>query len=118
MKKLMYVKNLTQKQYRAKERIIDLEHKMYHTKQLDDLKRQILECRKIWNYNFQTEELMNPDPNWEPSHEEIFRKRLRDLGKDLRVVDETPKAEKSVNVTAQSVAFTFRNCTFVWKEVK
>ena len=115
MKKLMYVKNLSPKQYRSKERIIELERLMKRSKTVNELRNALMECRKVWNYNFQTEELMNPDPNWVPYHEELYIKRLRDFG----VYEDETEATKPtvINVVVNDhaeVVFNFRNNTFRW----
>lgn len=75
MKKLMYVKGLTMKQYRAKERIEELERTMKRCDDLDELFDLFCEADDIWNYNFQMESMMNPDPNFQPLHEKIFLMR-------------------------------------------
>lgn len=79
MKKFMYLKNLTPKQERAKERITDIERQMRRCKDDETLFDLYCECCDIWDYNFQMEELMNPDPNFRPMHEEIFIARQKDL---------------------------------------
>lgn len=100
MKKLMYVKQMTPKQYRAKERIEEIERIMRRCKDDDLLFDLYCEADNIWEWNFDMESIMNPDPNFRPLHEDIFNQRHEVLmTRDAMIKSTLVSVNNSTNVT-------------------
>lgn len=112
MKKFMYIKNMTVEQANAKSRIIELESVIRHAGNLAELVSAFNEAQTLWDENFQTEELMNPNPDFKPLHRILFDTQMKKFAPEQAVA--APKKPEPKPAKPATPMFTFKGYTFQW----
>ena len=74
--RLRVMRNLTPKQERAKERIIEIERQMRRCNNDDELFDLYCEADNIFNWHFETDVLM-ANNDYTPDHEKVFLSRQK-----------------------------------------